>query len=106
MKRVELKDKELAFLYKGEGSPDPDMPEEAIKKGLQLVADVTSPPLQFINSMLSQMLKREIQGVYIPMDKDGKIYGVTLTGQEIEPAIRALETAVMRLKEARVKEGN
>lgn len=105
MKRYDLENKELAFLYQGEGSPDiPKMPDEDIKKGLEIVAQLTNGPLKFMNATMSAITQREIQGIYIPMDKEGKILGVTMTADTIAPAIKALEQALMRLKEAQKKE--
>lgn len=106
MKRVDLDNAEMAFLYKEEGSPDlpPEMTEENVKAALGLIAKITSEPLKHVNMVMSTVLKREIQGVYIPMSPEGQIFGVTVTGNKIAPAIQALETALMRLREAHKKE--
>ena len=101
MKKVPLKDDTKAFVYGPKEAVD-KMPVEA----LQALQDFIGRPIVRLNVMLSEIFKREVEGIYIAFDTEGKCLQTLSTAEDIGKVRAVLEFTLEKIKEAQKREGN
>lgn len=106
MKRVDLEDGERAYMFGGKESDLAKNLKLAVE-ALNFVKSLTGPPLRFLNESYSKLLKREVHSIWIAIDKEGAVLGITTSLEEnVAPVVKAMETALARMKEVEKKEQN